>query len=205
MKNLSLEDISPFRGATDTPVLDFWWRLPWVSKPGWIPCMLSRLSDPQIHLWCDTCWTSWPAWQLNLLDPCAHKHWWRFGDFVGCAAVLQLHLIITRNEREVVYAIIHMDTNCNAILFIDTPTMSGRTMPIGQLRSHVSPSFLMFPLLCIFGAISCLMNIASGGSSGRGCEGRPTPLGQNFFIYRLFSGKICQIVGGRPLAGWHSL
>ena len=32
-----LEDISPFRGATDTPGLDFWWHLPWVSKPGWIP------------------------------------------------------------------------------------------------------------------------------------------------------------------------
>ena len=32
-----LEDMSPFCGATDTPVLDFWWRLPWVSKPGWIP------------------------------------------------------------------------------------------------------------------------------------------------------------------------
>ena len=44
------------RGATDTPFLDFCWRLPWVSKPGWIPCRLSRLCDPQIHLWCDTCW-----------------------------------------------------------------------------------------------------------------------------------------------------
>ena len=32
-----LEDVSPFRGATDTPVLDFWSRLLWVSKPGWIP------------------------------------------------------------------------------------------------------------------------------------------------------------------------
>ena len=31
------EDMSPFCGATDTPVLDFWWCLPWVSKPGWIP------------------------------------------------------------------------------------------------------------------------------------------------------------------------
>ena len=29
--------MSPFCGATDTPVLDFWWYLPWVSKPGWIP------------------------------------------------------------------------------------------------------------------------------------------------------------------------
>ena len=38
-----LEDISPFRGATDTLVLDFWWRLLWVSKPGWIPfaCFLA--------------------------------------------------------------------------------------------------------------------------------------------------------------------
>ena len=50
-------DTSPFHGATDTHALDFWWRLPWVSKPGWIPCcVLSHLCDPQIHLWCNTCW-----------------------------------------------------------------------------------------------------------------------------------------------------
>ena len=29
--------MNPFCGASDTPVLDFWWHLPWVSKPGWIP------------------------------------------------------------------------------------------------------------------------------------------------------------------------
>ena len=53
-----LEDISSFFfGTTDTPVLDFWWCLPWVSKPGWIPfCVLSCLCGPQIHLWCDACW-----------------------------------------------------------------------------------------------------------------------------------------------------
>ena len=38
-----LEDISPFRGATDTPVLNFWWRLPWVSRPGWIPHLCALL------------------------------------------------------------------------------------------------------------------------------------------------------------------
>ena len=27
--------MSPFSGATDTPVLDFWWRLLWVSKQEW--------------------------------------------------------------------------------------------------------------------------------------------------------------------------
>ena len=46
-----------FFGTTDTPVLDFWWHLPWVVKPGWIPfCVLSHLCDPHIHLWCNTCW-----------------------------------------------------------------------------------------------------------------------------------------------------
>ena len=41
----NLEEISLFRGATDTTVLDFWWCLPWVSKPGWIPfaCFLARV------------------------------------------------------------------------------------------------------------------------------------------------------------------
>ena len=27
------EDISPFRVDTDTPALDFWWRLSWISLP----------------------------------------------------------------------------------------------------------------------------------------------------------------------------
>ena len=31
----NLEDISPFSGATNTPVLAFWWCLLWVSKPEW--------------------------------------------------------------------------------------------------------------------------------------------------------------------------
>ena len=36
-----------FCGATDTPVLDFWWCLPWVSKPGWIPHL--RALSPVCH------------------------------------------------------------------------------------------------------------------------------------------------------------
>ena len=40
-----LEDVCPFCGTTDTPVLDLWWRLPWVSKPGW---MFSHLCDPDL-------------------------------------------------------------------------------------------------------------------------------------------------------------
>ena len=57
-----LVDTSPFCGATDTPILDFWWRLLWVSKPEWV-LPYSSLAEmyvlhytfPEIHLWCDTC------------------------------------------------------------------------------------------------------------------------------------------------------
>ena len=34
-----LEDISSFWGATDTPVLDFWWRWNWVLRPVQILCL----------------------------------------------------------------------------------------------------------------------------------------------------------------------
>ena len=32
-----------FCGATDTPVFDFWWHLPWVSKGGSVGCMFCHL------------------------------------------------------------------------------------------------------------------------------------------------------------------
>ena len=34
-KHLWRTHTCPFCGTNDTPVLDFWWRLPWVSKAGW--------------------------------------------------------------------------------------------------------------------------------------------------------------------------
>ena len=54
--------MSPFCGATDIPVLDFWWRLLWVSKPEWV-LLYSSLAEvyvlcytfPESHLWCNTC------------------------------------------------------------------------------------------------------------------------------------------------------
>ena len=58
-----LEDMSPFCGAIDTPILDFWWRLLWVSKPEWVlpysslvEAYVLRYILPEIHLWCYTCW-----------------------------------------------------------------------------------------------------------------------------------------------------
>ena len=46
------QDISTFCGTSDTPVLDFWWCLSWVSKPRWIPfvcflaCAILRFTFP---------------------------------------------------------------------------------------------------------------------------------------------------------------
>ena len=66
-----LEVTCPFCGATDTPVLDFWWCLPWVSKPGWnrlhafLPVHYSSDSPLVRHLL--TSW--WPAWQPSQFDP----------------------------------------------------------------------------------------------------------------------------------------
>ena len=46
----------PFHGATDAPVLYFWWHLSGFQSQGRSLYMLSHLCDPQIHLWCNTCW-----------------------------------------------------------------------------------------------------------------------------------------------------
>ena len=53
--------MSPFCGATDTPVLDFRWHFLWVSKPEWalpysslVEAYVLHYMFPQIHLWCDT-------------------------------------------------------------------------------------------------------------------------------------------------------
>ena len=35
-KKIGGADTCPFFGATGNPVLDFWWRLLWVSKPEWV-------------------------------------------------------------------------------------------------------------------------------------------------------------------------
>ena len=63
---------SAFRGETDTPILDFWWRLPQVSKPGWIshlhtffPASYSSESPLVRHLL--TLLRS--AWQPSLFNP----------------------------------------------------------------------------------------------------------------------------------------
>ena len=76
-----LEDISPFGGATVTPVLGFWWCLPYDSTLGWIPSLVSFITcmqkNPKIHLWCGTCWPlgdhhgSW-AIPIHIL---VNKHW----------------------------------------------------------------------------------------------------------------------------------
>ena len=55
-----LEDINTFCGNTDTTVLNFWWRLSWFSKAGWVSsraCFIACVQWIfQNHLLCDTCW-----------------------------------------------------------------------------------------------------------------------------------------------------
>ena len=83
-----LEDISPFCGATDIPVLDLWWHLHWVSKPGWVHSLACFLACaqwiPQIHFWCDTCWLyrgqhGSQAFLIHIPADCVRRDWWRFG------------------------------------------------------------------------------------------------------------------------------
>ena len=63
-----LEDISPYCGATDTPVLVFWWHLSWVSKPGWLHhrCATDFSDSPLVR----QLLTSWQlAWRPSRFDP----------------------------------------------------------------------------------------------------------------------------------------
>ena len=54
-------DISPFCGATDTPVLDFWWCLVWVLKPEWA----AWFAPGRGICACSLRFTSWwSAWRL---------------------------------------------------------------------------------------------------------------------------------------------
>ena len=63
---------SHFCGATDIPVLDFWWRLLWVSKPKWT-ANLALAKDmhgifPEFHFWCDTfagVYSQYSGWSLS--------------------------------------------------------------------------------------------------------------------------------------------
>ena len=70
---------SPFCGVADTPVLDFWWRLPWVSKPERIPnlCASVPAHNGFLRFTCGA--TPANLWRVSI-DPhtcaCFNKHWW---------------------------------------------------------------------------------------------------------------------------------
>ena len=69
---LIFEDKIPFCGATDTPVLDFWCRLLWVSKPEWAAfLMLSR----GVHVTSSLRYIS-GATSADLLAVLASRYWW---------------------------------------------------------------------------------------------------------------------------------
>ena len=69
-----MEDMSPFCGATDTRILDFWWHL-WISKPEWAALFTLGGGVHVTHPWnSPLVWhlpTSWqPAWQPLCSLPC---------------------------------------------------------------------------------------------------------------------------------------
>ena len=68
-----MENIGLFRGVIDTPVLDFLWHLPWVSKPGWIPfacfltCVIFRFTSGVIPADCmEVSMAAEPFWSTYL-------------------------------------------------------------------------------------------------------------------------------------------
>ena len=79
----NLEDISPFCGATDTPVLDFWLCLLWVSKLEWAAlfthdggtCVTSSLRFTSGVTPADLLAASNGSW-ANLFHIPVSRHWW---------------------------------------------------------------------------------------------------------------------------------
>ena len=78
------EDGNSFCGATNAPVLDFWWHLLWVSNPWWILhlCAFTHACNRFLNLplgW-HILTAQWSPWQLSLFDPCTYRHvrrlWW---------------------------------------------------------------------------------------------------------------------------------
>ena len=96
--------VTPALGFTDTPVLDFWWRLPWLSLiplfwtsgdvcPGfhWYPCFgllvtsaLVFTDTPDLDLWWCLPWVSLIPLFWTSSDVCPGFHWyplfWTSGD-----------------------------------------------------------------------------------------------------------------------------
>ena len=76
---LKMADMSIFCGATDTPVLDFWWCLPIFSIRTWRRHISYMFLE--IHLWWDTCRPLWPnnrlAPPLRVGAPCQGNLWIR--------------------------------------------------------------------------------------------------------------------------------
>ena len=76
-----------FLWATNTPVLDSWWCLLWVSKPEWaafihawwrLTWLTCYTSPPEIHLWCNTCqpFGSQYGSQAILFHVPVSRYWW---------------------------------------------------------------------------------------------------------------------------------
>ena len=120
--------ISPFRGATDIPVLDFWRRLAWVSKPVWIPCLSASSpahKEIQIHLWCDTCWSltsQHGSWAVSIHILAHVQHVRRCGAWV-------FDLCLTRREVDLILFL-----PCHSDPYRNTACVTGQRRQRKNLR-----------------------------------------------------------------------
>ena len=127
---------------------------PWVSKPECTPslaCFVTHTQqNPQIHLWCDTCWPlgsqhcSW-AIPIHIL---ANKHWWgsRLGSIV--------HTAVSHCEtRQTLYRLSYADSAswCSNLIWIlyvtvckkhEVPSSSGSKV-IAQIKTQAQLKTLL--------------------------------------------------------------
>ena len=82
--------------ATDTPVLDFWWDLPWVSKPGWITHLYA--SSP-VHSGCLRFTSGVTLADLLAVSMAASRVSYIHVAEVGCLFILEIQLIYSRFQR----------------------------------------------------------------------------------------------------------
>ena len=89
-----------FFGATGAPVLDFWWRLLWVSKPGWVlPYLLFCGGECNVHSLRSTSGTT----HANLLVASMQPQRWVLariwtGNHLNCFDLLETVFGLTKHH-----------------------------------------------------------------------------------------------------------
>ena len=108
--------------------------LHWFSKPGWISllaCFITCMQqNPQIHLWCDTCWPldgQHGSWAIPIYV-LVNKHWW---GLIRRSIMPMLH---SGRQRQRLYRLTYADSAYS----VHVCTLCGLEMVVYQ---NVTPGF----------------------------------------------------------------